>query len=81
MKTGIQNYVPLPASKFASYFGNFNSKFFKILHNFQIFEKKIQNFEFFLEISKTTEGPPLTSKGCRLLISIIKNSHNSGYIT
>ena len=34
--------------------------------NFQIFkilEKKFPNSEFFLKISKTTEGPPMTSKG------------------
>ena len=30
---------------------------------FQNFGKKFQNFEFFLKISKTTEGPPLRSKG------------------
>ena len=32
----------------------------KIFQNFGI---KFQNFEFFLKISKTTEGPPLRSKG------------------
>ena len=31
--------------------------------NFQNFGKKFQNFDFFLKISKTTEGPPLRSKG------------------
>ena len=32
-------------------------------HNFQNFGKKFQNLEFFSKISKTTKGPPLTSKG------------------
>ena len=39
--------IPLPASKFASYFRNYISYFFKILHNFQnfpIFGKKIPKF-------------------------------------
>ena len=31
--------------------------------NFQNFGKKFQNFDFFLKISTTTEGPPLRSKG------------------
>ena len=49
--------IPLPASKFASYFGNYNWKLFKIIQSFQNLQKKLKNFEFFLEISKTTEGP------------------------
>ena len=36
---------------------------FQNFHNFQNFGKKFQNLEFFSEISKTTKGPPLTSKG------------------
>ena len=36
-------------------FGNF--------HIFQNFGKKFPNSEFFSKISKTTKGPPLTSKG------------------
>ena len=69
--------IPLPASKFASDFGNFNSytplsvkicfllwKFqLKIFIIFKISEKKFQNLEFFSKISKTTKGPPMTSKG------------------
>ena len=40
-----------------------------ITHNFQNFQKiqnfgkKFQNLEFFSKISKTTKGPPMTSKG------------------
>ena len=33
------------------------------LCGFGNFGKKFQNFDFFLKISKTTEGPPLRSKG------------------
>ena len=58
----FQSNIPLSPSKFASDFGNFNSKFWKF-SNFQNFGKKFPNSEFFLEISKTTEGPPMTSKG------------------
>ena len=36
---------------------------FQNFHNFQNFGKKFQNLEFFSKISKTTKGPPLTSKG------------------
>ena len=35
---------------------------FQNFHNFQNFGKKFQNLEFFSKISKTTKGPPLTSK-------------------
>ena len=62
----LATYIPLPASKFASHFGNFNSYFFKIHHNFQNsqnFVKKFHNFLFVSKIFKTTKGPPLTSKG------------------
>ena len=55
-------YIPLSASKFASDFGNFSSKFWKF-SKFQNFGKKFPNSEFFSKISKTTKGPPLTSKG------------------
>ena len=59
--------------------------------NFQIFkilEKKFPNSEFFSKISKTTKGPPLTSKGppppCSTITKFsffIKSFQSSGYIT
>ena len=58
-KSAFFRYIPLSASKFASDFGNFNSKFWK----FSKIWKKFPNSDFFSKISKTTEGPLLTSKG------------------
>ena len=56
-------HIPLSASKFASYFGNYNSIFWKFW-KFWKFWEKIPIFRIcFSKISKTTKGQPLTSKG------------------
>ena len=57
-------------------------------HNFQNFGKKFQNLEFFSKISKSTKGPPLTSKGpppphypITKFSFFSKSFQSSGYIT
>ena len=60
--------IPLPASKFASYFGNYNSKLFKILHNFQSLQTTPKFLIFFSKF-------PKPQRGRRLLTSKFQNFH------
>ena len=52
-------YIPLSASKFASDFGNFNSKF----SNFQNFGKKFPNFRIFFQNFQNHKGAAADIKG------------------
>ena len=42
----FQSHIPLPASKFACYFGNYKSEIFKIFHNFQNLQKILRFWIF-----------------------------------
>ena len=60
--------IPLPASKFASYFGNYNWKLFKILQSFQSLQKTPKFWFFFSKF-------PKPQRGRRLLTSNFQNLH------
>ena len=63
--------IPLSASKFASDFGNFSSKFWKF-SKFQNFGKKIPNSEFFSQNFQNHTGAANDIKGAAA--SLLVNS-------
>ena len=69
--------IPLPASKFASYFGNYNSKFFKILNIFKNLQINSKILNFFSIFPKPQRGRHWHQRGRRLLTSKFQNFHFS----
>ena len=62
-------HIPLPASKFATDFGNFNSKFLKIFKFTKFWKKNSQIQIFFPKFPKSQRGRHCHQRGRRLLTS------------